>query len=29
MLAGSLIRGNAFAAQDAPFSNPVESLKRL
>lgn len=26
---GSLIRGNALAAPDAPYSNPVESLKRL
>jgi geranylgeranyl diphosphate/geranylgeranyl-bacteriochlorophyllide a reductase len=26
---GSLIRGNAFGAPDATFSNPVESLKRL
>jgi geranylgeranyl reductase len=26
---GSLLRGNAFSAADAPFSNPVESLKRL
>lgn len=26
---GSLIRGNALSAPDAPYSNPVESLKRL
>lgn len=26
---GSLIRGQALATPDAPFSNPVESLKRL
>jgi geranylgeranyl reductase len=26
---GSLLRGQAFAAPDAPYSNPVESLKRL
>jgi geranylgeranyl reductase len=26
---GSLLRGNALSAPDAPFSNPVESLKRL
>jgi geranylgeranyl reductase len=26
---GSLIRGNALAAPDAKFSNPVESLKRI
>jgi len=26
---GSLIRGNAFSTPDAPYSNPVESLKRL
>jgi geranylgeranyl reductase len=26
---GSLIRGQAFAAPDAEYSNPVESLKRL
>lgn len=26
---GSLLRGNALAKPDAPFSNPVESLKRL
>ena len=26
---GSLFRGNAIATPDAPFSNPVESLKRL
>jgi len=26
---GSLIRGNALAPADKPYSNPVESLKRL
>lgn len=26
---GALLRGNALAPADAPFSNPVESLKRL
>lgn len=26
---GSLIRGNAIAPRDAPYENPVESLKRL
>jgi geranylgeranyl reductase len=26
---GSLIRGNALTSPDAPYSNPVESLKRL
>ena len=26
---GSLFRGNALTAPDAPYSNPVESLKRL
>mmetsp|Transcript_27529 Transcript_27529/g.37845 ORF Transcript_27529/g.37845 Transcript_27529/m.37845 type:complete len:440 (+) Transcript_27529:77-1396(+) len=26
---GSLFRGNAFSTPDAPYSNPVESLKRL
>ena len=27
--AGALIKGNAWAAPDAPYSNPQESLKRL